>query len=709
MTLKDLDLKTSYDSDEDDILNDFYIPVLSESVKYKRLAGYFTSTSLAIAAKGIAKFISNGGKIELIANVVLSEEDFKKIKEFNGDQLPKEVEESFLEDLNQLEDNLIKDHVKMLGWMLKNKKLEIKIAIVKKGSGIQHQKTGILEDKEGNLFSFSGSDNETKGGWIDNTEEFKVFKSWRVGQREYLQKDVDRFDKLWEDRAQRLKIYSVSEAISKKLIEIAPKSNKEFENLSENTTKKLLGKGDGVLEEVKKDGVKELRYYQEEALLAWFKNKNRGFFEMATGTGKTLAAIHCAKRLIKEKRDLGVIIAVPSNPLVEQWEGESRDAGFNDSSIIRCSSNYNWKNTFTRYALLNNPLNKIFIFTYQSLCTPEVQEIISNSTRNFLIICDEMHHAGAPTYSKCLNEDIEYRLGLSATPIRKYDIEGNELLAKYFGEEPTLIFDLKRALKEVNPQTGKTYLCPYDYNFETVELNDEEHKSYRKLSRQIAMQKQSAPDEDGGGQADKIRALLVSCAAEKLNALTPIIRDIKKRGQNKKMLFYCQNFKPKKDGEYQIEGVKKILDKNNLNCLEFTSKFDDPIYRKDILNALKTDAVDGIVSMKCLDEGVDLPDIRTAIILASSSNSAQFIQRRGRILRTSPGKTKAEIYDFIVGPPSDIELKKSDISLIRREFERAKEYSGYAINSKKIKKDLYNWLNRYGLSEEDLYDEEQEA
>ena len=169
MGLKDVNLKAVYYSDEDNLLMDFYIPVLANSAKYDRIAGYFSSNSLAIAAKGIAALIESRGKIRMIANVFLSEEDQEAIR-----RALLEKEKEVLTEIENLEDQLKKDHIRMLGWMVKENRLEMKIAVVK--TGIEHQKIGILEDSEGNKVSFSGSENETARGWLFNDEQFHVLR-----------------------------------------------------------------------------------------------------------------------------------------------------------------------------------------------------------------------------------------------------------------------------------------------------------------------------------------------------------------------------------------------------------------------------------------------------------------------------------------------------------------------------------------------------
>jgi hypothetical protein len=238
MNLKDLDLKKAYDSDVDDVLNDFYIPALSNSIRYKRLAGFFSSSSLAVAAKGISRFISNGGYMELICSAKLRKSDVEAIKEAYENPT-KVIEKMMLEDLNSLENEFIRDHVRALGWMIANNTLEIKVAVVIDESskpideekiekyGIFHQKVGILEDENGDNIAFSGSDNESATAWEENIEEFKVFRSWMEGEEPYLVADKEKFKKFWNGDARRTKVIDVPTAVKKKLIEMAPDNIEE--------------------------------------------------------------------------------------------------------------------------------------------------------------------------------------------------------------------------------------------------------------------------------------------------------------------------------------------------------------------------------------------------------------------------------------------------------------------------------------------------
>ena len=703
MSLKDISIKRYYDSDEDDILQDFYIPALSEAKKYDRIAGFFSSSSLAVSAQGMEHFIKNEGKMRLIAGAVLNENDIEAIEKGIKNR-EKVISENFISDLDTITDKFQKNNVAALAWMIAHHKLEIKIAIVvhknntllekssTRISGMFHQKIGLIYDKAENIISFSGSDNETAHGWQFNIEEFKVFKSWMNAEKDYLFSDQNKFEKFWNNQGNRIITIPLPKAIEEKLISIAPKNKENIKFERKQISNKNKSK-------------RVLRNYQNDAVNAWLSGNKQGYFEMATGTGKTLTAIRAIVKFIEENNNLCIIISVPSNPLVVQWKEELIKEGIPEKFIECCSSDYKtWKKSFSRYCLMPARNIRFFIITYKSLYLDKIQDLINASANEFMLVCDEMHHAGAELFSKVLNKKIQYRLGLSATPIRAKDVEGSQKLLDYFGEKPLLKFDIERALKEVNPHTGKTYLCPYEYNFETVKLSDSEYKEYKELSKKIALKMANKKLDKEESHPDKKRALLISCASEKIGLLDTLVKHIIENKMHKKMLFYSQSFTSKDLGEKQINSVKRIINENNLNFLEFTSRFHDKNYRNEILSAIQTERIDAIVSIKCLDEGVDLPDIRTAVILSSSTNSAEFIQRRGRILRNSPGKEKAIIYDFLVGPPKNGDLKSSDLSLIKREYSRAKEYAKHSLNSKINNEKIIKWLNSYNLEEGELSD-----
>lgn len=297
MNFREIPIKRAYSSDTDDILHDFYIPVLAAATDYRRIAGFFSSTSLAIAAKGIVGLIANGGTMQLIVSPRLTQQDLEILMKSNAE--PKDLlERMMLEEINKLEDQMVSDHVRALGWMVANNRLQIRVAIrnyndVKvrdqdeQRMGLFHQKVGILKDAENNTITFSGSINETASGWLDNIEEFKVFRSWESPECDYINADVTKFDKFWDNVSLKVKVFTIPEAVKNRLVELAP------EDISQTDLWKWYQRKS--IRPVRKI---ELYQHQERAVESWVGHGMRGIFEMATGTGKTFAAIACMHRAL---------------------------------------------------------------------------------------------------------------------------------------------------------------------------------------------------------------------------------------------------------------------------------------------------------------------------------------------------------------------------------------------------------------------------
>ena len=300
MAFKDLDLviKPSYNSANEDIVEKFYNVALSESVRYDRISGFFNSTSLAIAANGVDKFIKNDGKMRLICGAQLDKDDLESIN--NSDDLKDLIHEEFLRDYDSIEDEIVKNHVKVLGWMVANDYLDIKIGINRKSDGgfsnsMLHSKIGIMYDEYEDSILFNGSVNETAYGWKGNIESLKVFKSWK--NSEFMDEDIKDFEEYWKGLNPSLEVFEVPEATKNKLIEISPKSKEDVLSLKLNSKP-------------------QLREYQNEALKNWVDNDYHGIFNMATGTGKTITALSCFDYLNNNKSKLLTVIVCPQKHLI---------------------------------------------------------------------------------------------------------------------------------------------------------------------------------------------------------------------------------------------------------------------------------------------------------------------------------------------------------------------------------------------------------
>ena len=659
--LKNEDIKFKYDSDKDDIVNEFYIPVLSNSVEYYRMSGYFSSSSLAIAARGIADFILNNGKMKLLCNAQLTKEDYDIIEKTNQDPV-EFIQESFIHDLHNIEDNFIRDHVKALGWMLANGFLEIKIAIPKDKKGIFHSKVGILKDNENNYISFSGSDNETASGWLYNIEEFKVFKSWDFSEEKYVNSDLKTFFEYWNGVTVRTDIIDLPSAVKQELIDYAPISRKELVVVSRKTRKPI-----------------NLRDYQDDAIDSWFNHDCRGLFEMATGTGKTITSLSAFKQLSSTKDKLVTVIACPQLHLIDQWIKDVEN--FHTGKIIIASSKEaKWKSKLSalRRDFYMDLEDKVVIMTtHDTLASEFFTKSIKKIRADKLLIVDEVHGIGSSKRLEGLLEDYNYRLGLSATPKRWFDEDGTRAIYDYFGDV-VFEFDIKRALTEINPDTGKHYLTPYYYYPIIVDLNDEEYSEYRDLSQKIA---QAIARKKNNNEKISLSALcnqrqkIINNAEAKYEEFRRLLRE---HECIDKLIVYCS--------DRQIDRVQEILSEENVSPQhrfthkESSNKKKNEAFsqRESIIYNFEKGNNKALVAIKCLDEGVDVPVAENAIILSSTSNPREHVQRRGRILRNAPGKEYATIYDFLVFPK---EKTESGTKIMKKEINRYKEFAELAINS----------------------------
>lgn len=696
MSLKTIPLKRTYSSDLDDILFDFYIPALKESVKYSRLAGFFSSTSLAIAARGILGLIKNGGTMKLIVSPKLHKEDLKAMLDAY-DYPEKYIEKKMIEELERLEEGFIQDHVFVLGWMVANKKLEIKIAIVydEEGRplgydeiqerGIFHQKVGILEDLDGNIVTFSGSVNETATGWLENIEEFKVFRSWVPLEEDYVNADIIKFSRFWNNQSQRVKVIDIPSAVKKKFIEIAPQDIEKID--LEKWYKKM-----------KKKKIK-LYQYQKDAVNSWLENNMRGIFEMATGTGKTFTALGCLDRVSQNNQKLLAIITCPYQHLVQQWKREIEKFGIEyDELLIADSSNPSWRDHLSDTIIdieLGYKSIVIVLTTHSTFSSDDFINIIHKCTEkiDLFLIGDEVHGLGSEKRRKGLIEKYNLRLGLSATPRRWFDTIGTNVIYNYFGGI-IYEFPLEKAINTINPATGRTYLTPYRYIPKFVSLTNYELEDYLNKTKQIAINYTRAKSEE---EKEKIveslmfkRADIIKNAINKYEILENILSEIGSTIEY--TIIYCT--------PQQIDYIMRIVNRMGIIAHRFTMdegtnpqrKYNGLSERDFILQKFAERKYQVLVAMRCLDEGVDVPPARTAILMASSGNPREYVQRIGRIIRRAPGKNEATIYDIVVVPSfSELppELRELELKIFEKELRRYEDIAKIAINNAEAIKLIY--------------------
>lgn len=418
-----------------------------------------------------------------------------------------------------------------------------------------------------------------------------------------------------------------------------------------------------------------LRDYQREAIVNWFKNHGRGTLKMATGSGKTITALAVATELYHRIGLKILLIICPFRHLVLQWAQEAKK--FNLAPILAFESASEWQNLLTQqlYLINSNSLEFLTIIaTNSTFITEKFQSLIPYFHPKTLIVGDEAHNLGTPRFLSALPSNIGLRLALSATPERHFDDGGTELLIDYFGKVIQPEFTIGDAIK-------KGALVGYNYYPILVELTEEEARKYAKITQKICWAISDGEDIENSPRLRSLllqRARLVAVAENKLIALRNLMNE---RREMKPTLFYCGDGNVSQNTR-QLEAVTQILGKE-LNYKINTYTAETPTEERErIKKQLVNGELDGIVAIRCLDEGVDIPMIANAVILASSTNPRQFIQRRGRILRPFPGKKEANIFDMIVMPPAmERDIWLIERSLLKRELARLVEFAFLAKNS----------------------------
>lgn len=684
---------------------------MSVSTRFDRAVGFFTSSSLSVAAKGLSRLIRNGGAMRLIASPSLTAEDAAAIQEGYRNR-EKIIARALLRELDdqRLTDEVTKKRLACLAWLIEQKRLDIKIALVEDaaGVGVYHEKIGIFHDSSGSLVSFTGSANESSSGLVSNFESIHVFRSWLSEDKRRAHAIARDFDDLWNDLTPGLKLYGFPEAAKRQLLRLRPSTAPDLEPEEVETDEEVPVEGlkPGLLGIPQIPKAIAIRDYQKLAVQKWFENKGRGIFQMATGTGKTITALalmtQVFRALNKEGRPLTVFVLCPYKHLVSQWAEESSRFGIR---AIQCmDSRKRWHQALVELLASQKAGSLPFLLvlaTNSTFAGDAFQDLVSSITNELLIIADEAHNLGAEDLRSLLPENATYRLGLSATPERWFDEVGTQALYDYFGK-PIFELGLAEAMK-----LGA--LTPYRYFVHMVELDEEESEIYFDITRRIGMLTASGgqkltDDSLGASQALKLlllkRARLISSARQKLSVLEKVVEPLKATTHN---LFYCGDGTVEfTDGETQrqLDAVTLLLGVDLRMGVDSYTSETDMDKRADLRKRFGDGELNGLVAIRCLDEGVDIPATRRAFILASSTNPRQFIQRRGRVLRNSPGKDEAEIHDFVVvpqGQSSDPAIFNVERSLFKRELTRIVEFANLAKNGHEVMHQLLAIRKKYNL------------
>lgn len=717
----------------------FFNDCLENSKEFDLQLGYFSSATISVLADGFATFISNGGKMRLVINHIVSEEDKDAISKGVHGGIIDCFDLTNFESLRQTFDEYQQQFFECLAFLIYNKRIGIRIIKPRNKKGISHTKSGQFRDGD-SITSFTGSANFTISGLFNNLEEIKIDRSDSIDMmvQKRIMSQRDEFDTIMNGKKKNVEYLSPEKLVSAITTNYGDKDIEELLDVEAKLRKikheravRERQQGKNVVCEVH-DIAPSFPYpqgpreYQKIAFENWKNNKQKGLFAMATGTGKTITSLNCLFEIYQRKGYYKAIIFVPTITLVNQWEQECRKFRFSNITKVY-SKNLTWRDEVERilfnekYKTDKEPeVSYIIISTYASYAREKVFNVLNGfDKKRLLLIADECHNMGSGSLVKRL-KDIPYlrRIGLSATPERQFDDEGNEKLRKFFGSEESYTYEYS-----MEEAINKGVLCKYMYYPHLVQLTQEEMDAYVELTDRIAkyfnFDKGRFDDID-----DKLKMLLlarkriVHKAERKLDVFKNIIE---KRYQTKGNLKYTLVYVPEGNmpdyigSNDDFDRSEDIGDDNGAEHLinqytQVVTEVDDHVTVRKFVSGQKdreeilSDFADGklqvLTSMKCLDEGVDVPRSELAIFCSSTGNPRQFIQRRGRVLRTHPDKKMAELHDLVVVPelnPNSTSFRMEQ-SLLRGELMRVNNFALLSENPSFSEMELRDVMNHYGLN-----------
>lgn len=629
-TFANIQFLESYSTSKNNLVSEFYEPALSRAIRYDRSSGYFSSALMSLIPLGFADFVSRGGRVRLICSPQLTQADFEAVVQVGEEVDDLETMLSNLRDLVSSDDPDKALIARVFSSLLASGVLEMRIAVTNL-SGIFHDKVGIFEDVKGDYISFIGSANETAAAWSGfvNHENLEVFNSTVRDDTRRVTKHVSYFEDLWANRDDTVKTLDVR-SVEREIFQIAPPEQlKDILVRIRKTPRRSEDAEDREVPQI------PLRDYQLQVLDSWAAAGNRGVITFATGAGKTITCLEAISRWCADGRP--ALVLVPSEYLLRQWSDEIAK-WLPKSGLLVVGGKGNgpakWSpylEAFSKQSTASLP--RIVLSTYASARSETFKKKFKFGI-HLLVAADEVHTFGSVENRELANWlEAGATLGMSATPERKWDIEGTNAIFDYFGEKLEPAFTLEDALKA-------DYLSVYDYYFERCHLTPSEDAAWEEVTQRFVRAWLMA----GKKMTKKVTDILIErsrISKAALNKTSKTVEILEKNfSRDDRWLVYCESIS-------HLEEVSAAIRARaipGLQILEYHSK--NSAEHAEAIKFLSTTG--GVMlAVKCLDEGVDLPRVNKAIIMASSTNPREYIQRRGRVLRKHPDKSSAQIYDLM--------------------------------------------------------------
>ena len=669
---------------DDPLADEVLIPGFQNAVKVDCMAGFFSSDALADLAPGLATYINvTRHSLRLIISPVLRQEDQAAIKD--GIESAEAVARACLEDMIITEDLLQQHTLKCLSWLMSTGRIEIRIALMP--DALFHPKVWLFHVSDG-VMAVHGSSNVTIAGLRKNVEQIAVSQSWSDPNQRYVSTKLgDQFQKLWSNEDDSCIVVPIPQAIRERLLQDyrreVPPTEDDLRALYRKAARSIKGSPDKppVVRRVKFTIPTGLKFndgefaHQGRAVDAWCGAGYRGVLEMATGSGKTITAMLCAHRLNTERQPLLIVVAAPYVPLIQQWCDEIIPFGLKPVNLTICDGNRGRAKEIGRVARrieFRRSRVEVIIVSHRTLCDSGFKLAIENIDCATLLIADEVHNLGSEGFITNPPSFFDYRLGLSATPVRQYDADGTTAMFQFFGQV-VFRFTLAEAIDRC--------LVPYDYYVHRVDLTPDEMDQWTEITARIkanAWRQESGEPDEFLVKLFRDRHSVLESAENKISALEEALQDRDLRNL-RHVLIYASDKAPE-----QLNRANSLLRKCGIPFHQLT--YEETVNRRAtarIVDDFREGTLRVLTAKRVLDEGVNIPQVQTAFVLASTTVERQWIQRRGRLLRTcrDTGKTHAEIHDFVVWPPAATNMDDEARAVIRGELTRIQEFAKLARNA----------------------------
>lgn len=582
--------------------------------RYQRASGFFSSKSLLTWVSALPRLIRSDAKmIELLISPMLSESDRKALGQATNPEERAKLEARLADEMVEEALKLLRDpgddkrRLELFAWLVASGRLEIRFAFPRhiEGADLFHEKLGIFWFPDGSQVAFTGSANETKQGHTTHYESVDVYRSWISGDVDRVRVKQEQFEEAWAGEASGLEVVKLSERVLARIRKLVPTSLPPLP--SPPSTPEPL----------------DPWRHQTEAVEKFLRFK-AGVLEMATGTGKTRTALRITGELLDRGSIEGVVVCTTGTDLLDQWYQEIQK--YLRQRQLTVYRHFDAHHEIGRFAAHSS--RSVLIVSRESL--RGLFSVLPPEKRNRLfIVHDEVHGLGSANSRRELGGQHRYfpfRLGLSATPERKYDPEGTEFIVEELGEV-VYRFRLEDAIR-------RGILCEFDYLPLGYELTESDRGRLRTIFSLKARREKEGdpmPDEEVWRQlaaVHKTAEAKPGVFADLLAARPEVLKHT--------IVFV-----------HTREYGNSLLDLIHRYTSRYSTYYGDD--ERSRLVAFAHGELDCLITCHRISQGIDIQHLKSIVLFSADRARLETIQRIGRCLRANPQEPnkKALVVDFV--------------------------------------------------------------